>query len=100
MEGAGLREVLQPTVESQTPRSPLSISGQVRATGSLRGACSDSCSQTSPYLIQRQPIPYSRELSEGAIVSHSHARFRKQPFSHSSLWWRGTSHGCLPTCPS
>lgn len=37
MEGAGLREVLQPTVESQTPRSPLSISGQVRATGSLRG---------------------------------------------------------------
>lgn len=38
VEGAGLREVLQATVESQTPRSPLSIlskSAPLAASGGL-----------------------------------------------------------------
>lgn len=37
MEGTGVREVLQSTVQGQTPHSLLSISEQVHATGSLLG---------------------------------------------------------------
>lgn len=111
MEQVGLGEVLSgpgfhcsPLLRAN-PRAPYlaalsrSICGALGNPDSLPGPVPDSCSQTSPYCLrQMEPVTHSRELGRRVMVSGSHARFRKWPISHSTLWWLSARGGLHATC--